>query len=507
MLHLPDEPTLEELIELKARLDYYDQQVAARSTLIDFTRFTFGKFLEAEVHRRVCAALDKFLDDVVNKRSPRLAIVMPPRHTKSELVSRRFPAYALGRYPWLQFITASHSTPLAQKMNRDVQKIMMDKKFKSIFDARLNEKNIRTVLNQAVRNSDEFEIEGEEGGLKAAGAGQAIAGFGAHIIDIDDPFGNRRDANSAAVQQNRIEWLNDDVETRLETGGGILLTHTRWHTNDLIGYIKENQIEDWDFLEFPAIATGSDWREIGEVLQPDRYDADTLKRRRKVNPIGFESLYQGNPSPAGGSVFLRELFRMEYQRNFPRCDYRIIFADTAQKKDKQHDFSCFQCWGFHVATHTAYLLDEFHSRLEYPELKSAVVGFHMKQVADTDHGKVRTWEIEDKSSGISLIQELNRPHRLDDGSLIKIPVSAYKLPAGSKVDRAEDVVGFVSSCVFPTDAPFISDYMAELTIFPNGKHDDRVDPTTMALDNFFNLTSKKQNMKPRRPSPKKLIGA
>lgn len=508
MLRLPDNPTKAELKELLHRVDVFERQQKATENLLSFIDWTMPKFIQAEIHRRVCFELDKFVDDVVNQRSPRLALIMPPRHTKSEMVSRRLPAFALGKYPWLRFAGTSHSMTLAQKMNRDVQRIMMDNSYKQIFDSRLNEKNVRTMQNQAVRNSDEFEVTGYESSFKAAGAGQAIAGYGFHIVGIDDPFGNRKDANSKTVQTNRIDWLQDDIEPRLEKGGGILITHTRWHMNDLIGWIKENQAHEWRILEYPAIAIeDSDWRKKGEALQPERYGLDFLQRRQRLNPIGFESLYQGNPTLATGKVFMQELMRQDYMRNFPRCDYRIVFADTAQKDLDGNDWTVFQIWGFHSATHTAFMLDEYRERLQYPDLKKAAIMFHMKHSENTFHGKIRNWEIEDKSSGTSLIQDLKRPQKLDDGSFIRIPVNAYSLPRGSKTDRALDVVGYLNSCVFPKDAPWILDYMAELLAFPSGTYDDRVDPTVMALDKFFNLSSKNRKQIPKPFGKKKLIGA
>lgn len=507
MLKLSKNPTKQEISDWERRIEYLEQQIAAQKSLLGFTRYTFPKFLEAPFHKIVCDKLDKFLEDVIAQKSPRLAFVLPPRHTKSELVSRRFPSYAFGRYPHLKMVAASHSMPLAEKMNRDVQRIMMEPKYKKIFKSRLNENNVRTLINQSIRNAQEFEVIGYQQNYKTAGAGGAISGFGFDIANIDDPFGKIADANSPTIRQNRIDWLNNDIETRLETGGGILVTHTRFHDGDLIGYIKEHQSDYFDIVEIPAIAVKDEgWRKKGEALHPERYDIDTLKRRQRINPIGFEALYQGNPTIEGGAIFLDELMRKDLLRNFPKCDYRIITADTAQKDGKTHDFTCFQCWGFHVATHTAYLLDVYKKKLKYPELKEAAIMFHVKHASDDFHGRIRSWEIEDKSSGISLIQDLKRPQKYQDQGFVRIPANAYALPSGSKTSRAQDMVGFLSGCVFPKDQHWSHDYFAELLSFPTGVNDDMVDPTVIALDKFFNIASKNEN-KPKPFAPKKLIGA
>ena len=105
----------------------------ARKSLAYFTQRTKPDYLMGWVHREICDALDKFLDDVIQKKNPRLIICCPPRSGKSELVSRRFPAYAFGRYPDLQIIATSYSADLSQRFNRDVQRIIDDEKYREIF--------------------------------------------------------------------------------------------------------------------------------------------------------------------------------------------------------------------------------------------------------------------------------------------------------------------------------------------------------------------------------------
>ena len=127
-------PTLEEVRIWKAR-----------KSLAYFTQRTKPDYLMGWVHREICDALDKFLDDVRAKRSPRLIITMPPRSGKSELVSRRFPAYAFGRFPDLQIIATSYSSDLSQRFNRDVQRIIDDEKYREIFpETTLTGSRVRT---------------------------------------------------------------------------------------------------------------------------------------------------------------------------------------------------------------------------------------------------------------------------------------------------------------------------------------------------------------------------
>ena len=120
----------------------------ARTSLIDFTRVTKPDYLFGWFNRELCRVLDQFLEDVINKKSPRLIISAPPRHGKSEGVSRRFPAYALGRYPQLQIMNASYSSDLATSFNRDVQSIIDSPVYNEIFPDTLINGNMAKILGR-----------------------------------------------------------------------------------------------------------------------------------------------------------------------------------------------------------------------------------------------------------------------------------------------------------------------------------------------------------------------
>lgn len=151
------------------------RQAKARKSLAYFTTYTKPDYLMGWVHREICAALDDFLQAVADKKSPRLIITMPPRSGKSELVSRRFPAYSFGRFPDLQIIATSYSSDLSQRFNRDVQRIIDDEKYQEIFpETTLNGSRVRTDSRGSyIRTSDLFEIVGHAGALAHA-ASEAV---------------------------------------------------------------------------------------------------------------------------------------------------------------------------------------------------------------------------------------------------------------------------------------------------------------------------------------------
>ena len=172
---------------------------AARQSLAAFTLFTYPSYLMGWAHQEICDTLDKFLDDVAAKKSPRLIITMPPRSGKSEIVSRRFPAYALGRFPDLQIIATSYGADLTQRFNRDVQRIIDDDAYREVFpDTTLSGKG--RSEGSYIRTADLFEVVGHRGAYRSTGVGGGITGQGADILIIDDPVIDRASANSLTVR-------------------------------------------------------------------------------------------------------------------------------------------------------------------------------------------------------------------------------------------------------------------------------------------------------------------
>lgn len=258
----------------------------ARQSLVCFIYATMPSYIMGWVHEEICSELDAFLADVIAKKSPRLMISSPPRHGKSEIASRRFPAYCLGRYPDLQIISTSYSADLATRMNRDVQRVMESDIYKDIFpETRLA--GIRASLSGYQRTSEFFEVVGHEGGLRSAGVGGGITGMGGSILICDDPFRNRQDADSAQIRDNVWDWYTSTLYTRLAPGGGIILINTRWHEDDLSGRLLEMQErgegDTWRVINFPAIAEHDEkHRRAGEALHPERYSLQQLENIRSA---------------------------------------------------------------------------------------------------------------------------------------------------------------------------------------------------------------------------------
>jgi predicted phage terminase large subunit-like protein len=293
----------------------------ARENLVDFARYTKDGYIPAAHHHLICDALER----VEAGKCKRLMVCMPPRHGKSELTSRRFPAWFLGRNPHRSIIAASYNSELAGDFGRDVRNISREQEFKNLFEMRLAEDS--TAAGRWHTNGG--------GGYVAAGVGTAITGRGANVLLIDDPFKDRESADSERMRDRTYNWYLSTAYTRLEGGlsendeddlwndwrdaekegdafeGAIVLINTRWHEDDLSGRLlkdMEDGADQWEVLDLPAI------NDEGEALWPAKYPIETLQNIKKAlttkgGSREWESLYQQNPTVDEGTFFKREWFK------------------------------------------------------------------------------------------------------------------------------------------------------------------------------------------------------
>src|ERR1043165_1575588 len=214
----------------------------ARAGLLPFTEYTNPAYVAAPHH----ALIAEKLEAVERGEIKRLMILMPPRHGKSELASRRFPAWFIGRNSGKQIIAASYNSDLANDFGREVRNIVQSPEFLALFNAALSEDS---------RAANRWHTN--EGGMYvAAGVGTAVTGRGADILLIDDPFKDREEADSELRRQRVWDWYTSTAYTRLMPGGAIVLINTRWHDDDLSGRLIEAQGDggdQWDILSLPAI--------------------------------------------------------------------------------------------------------------------------------------------------------------------------------------------------------------------------------------------------------------
>jgi predicted phage terminase large subunit-like protein len=398
------------------------------------------------------------LEAVERGEIKRLIIAIPPRHGKSYTTTELFPAWFLGRKPDRYVISAACTQELADRFGRSVRNVMIDPRYAAIFPG--------AQLSQDSAAVSRFSTQagGEYFGI---GRGGAVVGRGADLMVIDDPLRDAQEAASANIRSQLHQWFSEVAYTRLQPGASIVIISTRWHQDDLAGWLmREHADEGWRVLSLPAIAERDEgWRQEGSVLWPERYPAETLRQiRAQIGGAAFAAQYEQRPTPEEGAVFKREWWRT--YSDVPREFQRTVQAwDTAFKTGEQNDYSACVTIG---ETETGFhLLHVARDRWEFPDLKRKVCEFG-------EHWQPSALIIEDAASGQSLAQELRR-----ETSLPVIAVPADR----DKIARAHAVSGLVESgrVLLPTAAGWLDDFLDEVTVFPNARHDDMVDALTLGL--------------------------
>ena len=468
------------ILELRRR--HAKRYAKARSSLAEFWRETKPDMEWDWFNQLMCEELDKFLEDVVAGKQPRLMIIAPPRHGKSEGGSRRFPAYTFGRYPRLNIIATSYAADLASRMNRDVQRVMDEPGYQKIFPgARLNAKNVATLSGNPLRNSEIFEVVGvdgrPQGSYRAAGVGQGITGMGADIGIIDDPVKDAKEAGSA-VQRNAVwEWYESTFYSRLSPKSGIVIIMTRWHDDDLAGRLLKKEKEGgdkWRVVRFPAIAEEpEEHRNEGDALHPRRYPIERLLQIKQViGEYAFGALYQGRPTPKGGGIVKREDFRFYRRADIAKevWDFQALSVDAAFKGNEESSYVVIQAWGRRRALN--YLLRQHRERMTFSQTIKAIKAMR------GDFAQANVTLIEDKANGPAIIDVLRE----------KIPGIIAEEPSGSKEARAEAAAPLIQAgnvlLPHPDEEPWVEEFIHEWLSVPNGMYWDQVDASDQYLNKY-----------------------
>jgi predicted phage terminase large subunit-like protein len=414
--------------------------------------------------KAICHALV----EVHHGHEQRLVITVPPRHLNSITASVAYVAWLLGHVSNARIMVASYSQDLARQHSNHTRTIMESDWYKRDFPAtRISDRGNRAL-----------ELETTAGGVrKAVSVGGSVTGFGADLIIVDDCM-KADEARSPTVRQELRNWYDNTLLTRLndKASGKIISIQQRLHEDDLPAYLLE---KDYRHLNLPAIATRREQipiaparlylREVGDLLDPLREDQATLEQlRRDLGPVAFSSQYQQEPITAEGNMLRPEWFG-SYDEPLPRERYLKVVQswDTGMTSQPTSDWSVCTTWGFERESCKWHLLDVFRKRLDFPDLRRAVLDLRARYKAD----KVI---MEKAGSGYALYQDLRVTEKL---KLLMVS------PASSKEERFNGCLGEIEAGHFmlPAEAPWLDDLTRELRAFPNGKYDDQVDSVSQFI--------------------------
>lgn len=402
------------------------------------------------------------LAEVRRGEERRLVITVPPRHLKSITASVAFVAWMLGHDPKTKIMVASYSQDLARHHSNQTRMLMESDWYRRDFP--------RTRISD--RGNRALELETTAGGVrKAVSVGGSITGFGVDLIIVDDCM-KADEAKSPAVRQELRHWFDNTLLSRLndKASGRIISIQQRLHEDDLPAYMLE---KGYRHLNLPAIAekaeriaTGTERfhdRMPGGLLNPERENDATLAQlRRDLGPVVFSAQYQQEPVVAEGNMLRLDWFKSYVEAPSRERFLKVIQSwDTGMTAAPTSDYSVCTTWGFERDTNIWYLLDVFRQRLDFPDLRRAMIRLHNQFKAD----RVL---LEKAGSGHALFQDLRATSRLT-------PMMVQ--PIASKEERFNGCLAEVEAGHFalPVQAPWLDDFKAELRAFPNGKYDDQAD--------------------------------
>jgi len=447
----------------------------ARDDFLKFVKFTMpdiedpdnvelSMFKDAKHHR----ALAKVLEKVELGHIPRLIVTLPPRHGKTELISRRFIPWLLGRDAYRNVIFATYNEPFSQDIGSDCRAIMQAPAYKQVFP------KFRFRAGGLSRE----KLQTGAGGMAAfVGRGGSITGRGADILIIDDPIKDAEEAQSPTLRTKLWDWFTQVAMTRLMTKfARVIVVHTRWHEDDLIGRItdpsnpcySEDEAAKWKIINLPAIAGDEDplGRKAGEALWPERFDLEFLNAAKQLDPKGFSALYQQRPTPEDGDLF-RADWLVTYEKSQLPKDLRIYAAsDHAIGEDKTRNDATVMIIGGVDTFGDLYVLDVWWEKAGSDKQVEAMLKL-------AKQWKPLLWFAE-KGHISKAIGPFLRKRMQEDRTYFSIEEVT---PVNNKVQRAQSVMGMMSmkKVRFPRHAHWFMEARDQMLKFPNARHDDFVD--------------------------------
>lgn len=390
-----------------------------------------------------------------------LIITMPPRHGKSELISHWTPVWFLKKYPHKRVILASYGADLAADFGGMV---------KETIEENSTELNLR--IAQDTRSKSQWKIRGYGGGMLATGIGGSITGRGGDLLLIDDPIKSQKEALSTTTREAIKQWYKATFRTRLQPGGSIVILMTRWHEDDLAGYLikkslkHEDDSDPWQVINLPAIAGDNDplGRQPGEALWPEQWPVASLRNiRTAISTTWFSAEFQGSPTIEGGGIIKRSWFG--YYDELPIEMPCIQVWDTAYGQSDGNSYTA--CITVYFDGAAFYVADVWYGRPTFPELKEALKAKYYQ------YNPARVF-IEAKASGMSLVQQIQF-----EAMIPVIPIPANE----DKATRLHSVSGLVESgrVKLKNNSPWLEEFMYELTGFPAVARNDITDVFSHSL--------------------------
>lgn len=407
----------------------------------------------------------------------RLAIWMPPQHAKSTNCSLWLPVWYLDLFPRNQVLLASYAARWARKWGWHVRNTILR-----------HQDMLRVRLEPDFKARDQwFTTEG--GGMATAGMDGGFTGFPGHLIVIDDPFKNWQEAHSEVYRDRARDVYRSVLYTRKHKQTKIVELQTRWHEDDLGGWLEEQsksgEGDRYKVLRLPALCDDPDndplGRAEGEALWPEMHSRESLIQTQKVvGSYFFTGMYQQRPAPEEGGILKRGWWRWYDALPQPLDWDELIWSwDMAFKDAETSSYVVGQLWGRIGAD--KYLIWQSREHRDFPATIKEVGRAAQLWRAEGVDGRLKL--VEDKANGPAVIQVLQG----------HVPGLVARSPKGSKESRVRAISPDVEAgnVWLPSpdhlrqrrpDLQFpVLEFVDEASTFPNATHDDQVDAMTQAI--------------------------
>lgn len=417
----------------------------------------------------ICEQVQNFIESQTGNPYDILIISEPPQHSKSMTITETLPSWVYGKHPTWRVIEISYNEDFAQLFGRR-NRAKTQEYGKTLFGVTLAKKP----------NSDvEFELSNRIGGMISRGVMSGVTGRPCELMIIDDPFKNRQEAESETYRRRVWDEWQNSFKTRLAPGAKVIIVQTRWHEADLAGMVIQYE-PNVKVINLPCEAEENDpiGRAVGEPLFPEiGKDAAWLAQFKQsyINSPSsdgggiraWNALFQGRPAPMEGAMLKRNWWK--YYTQVPDKFDRVIQSwDMTFKDSDGSDFVSGQVWGCRGAD--IYMLpDREYGRMDFVQTCEA-----FERLTARNQQAVEKL-VEDKANGPAVIAMLRK----------KIQGIIPITPKESKIARASAVSPLIEAgnvwLPSPMLCPWITDFVDECSVFPNGAHDDMVDSATQAL--------------------------
>lgn len=441
----------------------------AHDHFLPFVQVTKQNYLVNWHHEIVSDTLEQVERDILANEGWITVVRMPPRGGKSELISRKFPAWFLGRNPMRDVIATSYNGDLAAELGGDARDTMASREFKAIFED--------IGLSPTSRGRSAWKTN-KGGHYLAAGVGEGITGKGGDLLIIDDPYKDAKEAYSAVIRKNVSDWYKTAFYTRRQNpGSAIVFLGTSWHENGLDHEIIREAALAGDrirIIDIPAIMEAGfkgihprDPRSHGESFWAGKWPVeDLLKTKRKLGSYKWSALYQQRPSPEAGNIVKRSQIRL-WNKLPDAFDETLSSWDLAFKGELESSRVARHLWGRKGS-------DFYMIWREAPiqEFTETILDFRRW---DKDYPQALAKLVEDKANGPALQSVLQK----EIFGIVMIPKEIDKPGALRSVAPL-----FEAGNVYlpnPEIHPWAEDVIEELVKFPNSPYNDDTDALSQAL--------------------------